>query len=86
MENPYCSPLKADLTGLPPAFVLTCEHDSLLEEGAELVRRLNEVGVPCEYVNALGLDHGVFHTSRHHFPAVGPYQTASFVALKKALF
>ncbi|KAM3584104.1 hypothetical protein VKS41_004070 [Umbelopsis sp. WA50703] len=86
MENPYCSPLKADLTGLPPAFVLTCEHDSLLEEGAELVRRLNEVGVPCEYVNALGLDHGVFHTSRHHFPAVGPYQTAAFVALKKALF
>ncbi|KAG2177811.1 hypothetical protein INT43_003058 [Umbelopsis isabellina] len=86
MENPHCSPLKADLTGLPPAFVLTCEHDSLLEEGAELARRFKEVGVPCEYVHALGLDHGVIHTSRHHFPAVGPYQTAIYEGMKKALF
>lgn len=86
MEHPYCSPMKADLSGLPPAFLLTCELDTLLEEGADYARKLNEAGVPCEYVNAAGLDHGFFGTNRHHLPAVGPFQQAAFASIKKALF
>jgi len=46
-----------DLSGLPPAFVLTCELDPLRDEGIDYARRLIAAGVSTE----LHLIPGAFH-------------------------
>lgn len=84
-SNIYASPLKADLTGLPPCFLLTCQSDSLLKDGKDYVKKLQEYGVPCEYRNVDGLDHGFVDINKHIEPKVAPHQDAIFAALKKGL-
>lgn len=45
--NVLASPLRsADLSGLPPATVITCELDPLRSEGREFARRLREADTP----------------------------------------
>ncbi|KAH8549776.1 lipase/esterase [Umbelopsis sp. PMI_123] len=84
-QNIYVSPLRADLTGLPPCFLLTCESDALLPHGKKYVEKLQQSGVPCEYINALDVDHGFVDVNKHVEPKVAPYQDAIFAALKTAL-
>jgi acetyl esterase len=50
-ENPLASPLRADLSGLPPIRLISAGQDVLRDENVALSNRLIEAG------NALSLDH-----------------------------
>jgi acetyl esterase len=57
--SPYAAPARAkDLSGLPPAYVMTCEHDSLRDEAIIYAMRLMAAGVPVELHNYPGTVHG----------------------------
>jgi acetyl esterase/lipase len=48
----------ADLTGLPPAFLLGCDFDPLRDEGLRYAARLLDAGVPVELHQYPGTVHG----------------------------
>jgi len=57
----YVSPLLAaleDLTGLPPAIIISAGIDSLEKEDGTYAKRLEEAGVPVEYYHYPDVAHG----------------------------
>ena len=57
-SEPYASPVLAgDLTGLPPAIVMTAERDTLRRDGDTYARRLREAGVDVVHDVTPGTDH-----------------------------
>ena len=60
-RDPHASPLRAStLAGLPPAWVLTAEHDPLRDEGFGYVERLSAGGVPVQHRHYGAQIHGFF--------------------------
>jgi len=59
-RNPYASPLRANLRGLPPATVIAADNDPLRSEGEAYARRLEAAGVRTSYTRYNGVMHEFF--------------------------
>ncbi|RXZ84869.1 alpha/beta hydrolase [Paenibacillaceae bacterium] len=78
----WASPLLcADLTGLPPAMVITAQYDPLRDEGAAYAKRLQEAGVAVDYKCWEGMIHQFFNLA-HEIEAARAVVREAATALK----
>jgi acetyl esterase len=84
-NDPYLSPLRArDLSGLPPARVITAEFDPLRDEGEAYATRLAEAGVETTSRRFDGMFHGFF-TFSAIFPPGQAANEEEFATLRDRL-
>jgi len=83
-DHPYASVLRADLHGMPPAFVITAECDPLRDDGEAYAERLSKLGIAARYQRYPGMFHGFMS-----FPGVLPEAAEAFddagAAMREAL-
>jgi len=83
--DPDVSPLHAeDHRDLPPALVMTADHDPLRDDGRRYVQRLAAAAVPVQHLEFADSPHGFFSFPRI-CRAAGPGLDAVAVALQRAL-
>lgn len=69
--DPRVSPIKRpELSGLPPALIITAEHDPMRDEGEHYGQRLRESGVDVTISRYAGAGHGFVQ----HFSWIPEYQ------------
>ncbi|WP_078554142.1 alpha/beta hydrolase [Bacillus alkalicellulosilyticus] len=79
-SSPYSSPLNANVSDLPPTFIITAEFDPLRDEGEAYAEHLAQHGVPVKAYRYNGVMHGfisffeVMETGKH-----GLAQTSIFL-------
>jgi acetyl esterase len=78
------SPMRAtNVSGLPPAVVVTAEYDPLRDQGEAYGMRLQDAGVEAEIVRGIGVFHGFF--GFHPFmPPAQPAWDVAVGALRRA--
>ncbi len=60
----YASPLRCkDLSGLPPALVVTAGYDPLYSEAVQYAEQMSQSGIKVEHVNYEDMIHGFFRRS-----------------------
>ena len=74
----------ADLSGLPPAYIGTAEHDPIRDDGARYAELLSAAGVPVELYNASNLTHA-FVNFALVVPAAAEATNRGLAALRAAL-
>ncbi len=80
----YASPLLADdLTGLPPAWIMSAEFDKLRDDGKAYADALDAAGVPITYRLLSGHVHPSFAFTRL-LPSAKAYEEAAISALAAA--
>jgi acetyl esterase len=83
--DPRLSPLACtDLSGLPPAYVVTAGFDPLHDEGRDYAEALDRAGVPVTYVDYPGMIHGFF-SFRGYIPKAREALAAAAAALRVAV-
>jgi acetyl esterase len=84
-NDPRLSPLLAkDVSGLPPAYVITAGFDPLRDEGKDYADKLDAAGVPVTYVNYPGMVHGFF-SMRSFIPKAREAVAAAAAAVREGV-
>jgi acetyl esterase/lipase len=58
LNDPHVFPANGDLDGLPPTFILNCEHDTIRSSGEAYARQLAADGVDVTVQMEPGAAHG----------------------------
>jgi acetyl esterase len=58
VKNSFASPVYGDLSGLPPALVITAEYDPLRDQDLALAKKLEQSGVKTRVLDYPGMIHG----------------------------
>ena len=83
--DPLASPLlAADVSGLPPAVILTAEYDPLADDGRRYADRLAAAGVAVTFVEHAGHVHGS-HTLTALLPSARIWRDEVIEAVRKHL-
>lgn len=84
-NDPRVSPLLCtDLSGLPPAYVITAGFDPLRDEGKDYAEALDKAGVSVTYVHYPSMVHGFF-SFRSLIPKAREAISAAAAAVKSGL-